>query len=92
MNRWDGLKVRSNVTCEESGKAVPSRRHSDGHGKGSEGERKGRSPECGPMDAMKRDEVVAYQEQDQNAEAGDSTRSRRKTDLRPWKTTERGFR
>ena len=88
----DELKVWSNVTSEEPSKAVPGRRHSNGHGKGSEGERKRCGPERRPMDAMERDEIIGDQEQDQDAEAGDSPRSLWEPDLIPWKTAERGFR
>src|SRR5580704_17478828 len=85
------LDVGGNVAGEKPGKAVPGRRHSDGHGEGSKGEREGGGPECRPVDTVKRDEIVGDNKQNQDAKAGHSTSSRREPDLIPWKTAKRGF-
>ena len=87
----NSLDVGRNVAGEKSGKAVPDRRHSDGHSEGSKGKSEGGGPECRPVDTVEREKIIGNNEQNQDAKAGHSTRSRREPDLIPWKTAKRGF-
>lgn len=48
---------------EECGEAVPRRGHSNGYGKGSDGEGEARGPECGAMYAVKRNKIVRDDEE-----------------------------
>lgn len=73
---------------EQRGERVPGGSHPDGDGQGDGKEDNRRGPHGGAVDAMEGDEFVNDENEKQDAEAGDGSRSGRQSDAVPGKPAE----
>jgi hypothetical protein len=84
------LDVWPEGSIEQCGEGVPGRGHADRHGEGDQRENQRCGPHGGPVDAADRDKFVDDENENQDAEAGDGSSGRRKSDSIPGKAAEGG--